>query len=487
MKAEGACVVCRIAGARPGRIGSIPLAVLCGSLLLVAIWQTRAAGGPADSWRAGVARAVITPEQPMWMAGYAARTKPAEGKVHDLNAKTLVLQDSQGNRLAIVTLDLLGIDRAMRDWIADRVEQRHGIAPKDLLINASHTHSAPVMREKAYSIYGHSFYDLTPEQLEQSNAYSDWLQERIVVLVGEAVEQSSPARLSYTHARAGFGMNRRQKTERGRQISPNPDGPVDHDVPVLRIERPDGSLRAVVFGYACHATTLSGYDYCGDYPGFAQECIEQRHPESTALFLAGCGGDQNPYPRSQDRALELCRQHGHALANAVEAALQGPPKPVRGPLRTAIEEVTLDFAEPPSREALEAQVKSNNKYERLHAEFLLEQLRHEGAIPSIYPCLVQAIRFGNDLTLVALAGEVVVDYSLRLKREVSGPPLWVAGYSNDVFGYVPSVRVLREGGYEGGGAMLYTPLPGPFAPSVEERIVNAVHALIADAPTLQSN
>ncbi|MDI6448589.1 neutral/alkaline non-lysosomal ceramidase N-terminal domain-containing protein [Anaerobaca lacustris] len=470
MNAEAVHASHRCVGARPGRI--------LATLLAVVVCASAVGGASSDQWQAGVAKTVITPNQPMWMAGYAARTRPAEGKVHDLHAKALLLQDPQGNRLAIVTLDLLGIDRTMRDWIADRLERRYRIAPKDLLINASHTHSGPVIRESAYSIYGHSFYDLTPEQLVQSNEYSDRLQERIVELVGEAIEQLSPARLSYTHARAGFGMNRRLRTEQGWRISPNPDGPVDHDVPVLRVETPDGSLQAVVFGYACHATTLSFYDYCGDYPGFAQETIEQRHPGTTALFIAGCGGDQNPFPRSPDRALELCRQHGYALANGVEAALQGPPKPVRGPLRTALQEVILDFAEPPSRETLERQAESSNKYERRHAEFLLQQLEHEGTIPATYPYLVQAIQFGDDLTIVALAGEVVVDYSLRLKRELTGPPLWVAGYSNDVFGYLPSVRVLREGGYEGGGAMLYTPLPGPFAPSVEERVVKTVHALV---------
>ncbi|NLT77528.1 MAG: hypothetical protein GXX98_13480, partial [Planctomycetes bacterium] len=167
--------------------------VLLVLLAVVLLFLRPVASAASDQWQAGVTRAVITPEKPMWMAGYAARTKPAEGKVHDLHAKALVLQDSQGNRLAIVTLDLLGIDRAMRDWIADRVEQRHGIAPKDLLINASHTHSAPVICESAYSIYGHSFYDLTPEQLEQSNAYSDRLQERIVGLVGEAIAELSSA------------------------------------------------------------------------------------------------------------------------------------------------------------------------------------------------------------------------------------------------------------------------------------------------------
>lgn len=259
---------------------------------------------------------------------------------------------------------------------------------------------------------------------------------------------------------------------------PNPDGPVDHDVPVLRVEDPDGKLRAVLLGYACHSTTLSFYQWCGDYPGFAQQYLEEAHPGATALFMAGCGADQNPYPRHGEKALESCRQHGRALANVVEAALQAPPKRISGLLKTTLEEITLDFAEPPTRAVLEQQKRSQNKYEREHAEFLLKELAQEGAITSTYPYLVQVIQFGEDLTLVALAGEVVVDFSLRLKRELEGSPVWVAGYSNDVFGYVPSLRVLREGGYEGGGAMRYTPLPGPFAPSVEERIVATVHRLV---------
>jgi hypothetical protein len=140
--------------------------------------------------------------------------------------------------------------------------------------------------------------------------------------------------------------------------------------------------------------------------------------------------------------------------------------------------VTLEFAQPPSREQLEREAKSDNKYERRHAEVLLRQLEENGKIKTTYPYLVQVVRFGNDLTMVALAGEVVVDYSLRLKAELAGPAVWIAAYSNDVFGYVPSLRVLKEGGYEGGGAMRYTELPGPFAPSVEELVVNKVHELV---------
>jgi len=240
----------------------------------------------------------------------------------------------------------------------------------------------------------------------------------------------------------------------------------------------------VMFGYACHCTTLSFYKFCGDYAGFAQLYLEEAHPEVTALFIAGCGGDQNPYPR---RTLALAQQHGRALANGVETALLSRALPIRGPIRSALETVTLDFAEPPSRQQLEQQLKSGNKYERRHAEVLMKELEQTGKIRTTYPYLVQVVQFGNDLTMVALSGEVVVDYSLRLKAELAGPPVWVAGYSNDVFGYLPSKRVLQEGGYEGGDAMRYTPFPGPFAPSVEKRVVDMVHKLVDKVRTPKSN
>jgi len=118
---------------------------------------------------------------------------------------------------------------------------------------------------------------------------------------------------------------------------------------------------------------------------------------------------------------------------------------------------------------------------------LLKELEQEGKIRTEYPYLVQVIQFGDDLTMVALSGEVVVDYSLRLKAELAGPTVWVAGYSNDVFGYLPSLRVLQEGGYEGGGAMRYTNLPGPFASSVEQRVVDKVHQLVNKVRMPKSN
>lgn len=196
------------------------------------------------------------------------------------------------------------------------------------------------------------------------------------------------------------------------------------------------------------------------------------------MFIAGCGGDQNPYPRRGARSLEYCMEHGRALANAVEIALTVKASPVRGPIRAALEPVTLEFAEPATREQLEKQANSGNQYDRRHAEQLLKELEQTGTICTTYPYLVHVVQFGSDLTVVALSGEVVVDYSLRLKAELTGPPVWVAGYCNDVLGYIPSLRVLQEGGYEGGDAMRNTTLPGPFATSVEKRIVDKVHELV---------
>lgn len=426
-------------------------------------------------WKAGVAAVTITPDKPLWMAGYASRNKPSEGKFQDLQAKALAVEDAQGTRLVILTLDLIGISRELRDVLEKQAEERYQLPRQSLLVNASHTHSGPVLRAKKSATY-----PLTDEQVGEIEQYAAGLQEKLVTLVGGALEDLAPAKLGYSHARAGFAMNRRLLTETGYRISPNPDGPVDHDVPVLRVERPDGTLRAVVFGYACHNTTLGLYQFSGDYAGYAQQYLEEAHPGTKALFMIGCGGDQNPYPRS---TLELAEQHGRALANAVEAALLPKPSPVTGPLRSALAEVPLEFAPAPSREELLKRKESKNQYEQRHAALLLAELDKSGKLGASYPCLIQVVQFGKELTIVALAGEVVVDYSLRLKRELPGAPVWVAGYSNEVFGYVPSRRVLTEGGYEGGGAMLYTSHPGPFAPSIEDRIVGKVHELVRSLRT----
>ena len=228
----------------------------------------------------------------------------------------------------------------------------------------------------------------------------------------------------------------------------------------------------MLFRYASHNTT-GLYRFAAAIATL--EYLEQANPGVTALFAIGCGGDQNPYPRGK---LELAQQHGRTLATAVEAALTTEPRPLNGPLGMAMADLPLEFAAVPSREELLEKQKKPNKYEQGHATRLLERLDKEGSLPKSYPCPVQVIRFGDELVMVTLGGEVVVDYSLRLKRELAGPAVWVAGYSNDVFAYIPSVRVLNEGGYEAAGAILYSSLPSPFSPKIEDAIVSKAKELL---------
>ncbi|MDB5386343.1 MAG: Neutral ceramidase, partial [Planctomycetaceae bacterium] len=237
--------------------------------------------------------------------------------------------------------------------------------------------------------------------------------------------------------------------------------------------------RALLFSYSCHNTTMGFNQFCGDYAGYAQEYLQAEHPEATALFFTGCAADQNPYPR---RKFEHVQQHGRALANAVEAALETVPKPISGPLRLKYDEVTLDFSPPPSKPELEKLAAGTREPATGHARRLLKELEETGTIRLTYPYPVQLIEFGKDWTIVTLGGEVVVDYSFRIPRELAAGEsgranVWVAGYSNDVFGYVPSLRVLQEGGYEAGEAMLWGSLPGPFAANVEEKIIDKVREL----------
>jgi len=396
-------------------------------LAVIPAFPVFAAEEPAaetPEWKAGAASVVITPEVPLRMAGYAGRKEPAEGTEQDLFGKALAIEDRDGNRLVVLTMDLIGVIERLRTAVAEQLQAKYQLPPHALLMNASHTHCGPA--------YGR----------DEASEYFESLTQKLVDVAGQALERSQPASLSFCRARCGFAMNRRTPTEDGYRNHPNPDGPVDHTVRVLRVDAADGTLQAVLFGYACHNTTMGFRRWLGDYAGYAQEYFEKDHPGTTALFVLGCAADQNPYPRSE---LEYAQKHGRSLATALEAALEVNQRvllhqeKLSGPLRTALETVELEA---------------------------VSENRENFAYP------VQVIRFGNGLSLITLGNEVVVDYSIRLTKELAqpdGPAIWVAGYSNAYSNYIASKRVLEEGGYEARCC--------PWKPDLEERIVGKVHEL----------
>jgi len=440
-------------------------------------------------WRAGATGIVITPPQNLWMGGYAFRKGPAEGTLQDLHAKVVAIEDPAGNRLVVVTLDLIFVTHELRLNIEKRLDETYGLPAESLLINASHTHCGPMIRiyrppgesGEEVAVYLNIPADQQEQRLRETDEYLDYLTRRIVAATGEAIESLRPARLLYSKGRCGFAMNRRMPIDGAYRNSPNPDGPVDQEVPVLQVRDQENKLLAILFGYACHNTTLSVMAFNGDYAGYAQRYLEEDHPGVVAAFLQGCGGDQNPYPRGK---VVYAERHGRSLAMAVEAAFVANPVEVKGELLTAYDHATLEYEPAPSRKVLEEHAKSKDRHDRRRAELLLKELDVTGELTKSYRCPIQVIRFGNVITMVTIGGEVCVDYSLRLKRELAAHSraVWVCGYSNDGFGYVPSRRVLGEGGYEGAVSMRYVRQnlhPGLWAPTIEERIVGKVHELNA--------
>jgi len=447
-------------------------AILLGLLMLGAVSE------PAEL-RAGVARKVITPEGPIWMAGFVARKRPSEGVVHDLWAKALALEDARRQRVVIVATDLLSLPRAISDEVAARAKQKYGLERSQLLLNSTHTHSGPVFLPNP--IVGP---DIDPLNQQRLVRYRQRLVDDLVEVVGAALADLRPATLAVGHGSAPFTMNRRQRTSKGIKLGANPAGPVDRDVPVLRVATPEGKLRAVLFGYACHNTTVGGdgYQIHGDYAGFAQLDLEKALPGTTAMFLQLCGADQDPYPRKK---LEYAVQHGKTLADAVERVLAGTLRPVHPAIRTAFEVIRLDFAHQ-DRAVFEQELKGTDRFRKRRAEAVLAALDAGRPVWQV-PVPVQAVGFGDNLVMLGLGGEVVVDYSLRLKHEYPHTNLIVAAYSNDVSCYIPSHRMLSEGGYEVIASMVYYAQPGPLAENVEETLIGACHRILAKAGATTKN
>jgi hypothetical protein len=304
------------------------------------------------------------------------------------------------------------------------------------------------------------------------------LQDQIVEVVVTALGRLEPARLSWGSGVIDFVMSRREFTPGGIILGVNPRGLADRSVPVLRVDGADDKMRAVLFGAAVHGTTLGpdNYQLCGDFAGFAQAHIEAQCPGVQAMFIIGCAGDANPYPRG---TMELTRKHGKTLGEEVGRVLGGKLRTVRGPLRIAFDRARVPLLPPPSREQLQKLAADKRSAQRWAAEQMLAVVDRGEKLPTDYTCPLTVWQFGSDLTLVGLSGEVVVDYVTALEKALGPTQLWLAAYCNDVFGYLPSARVAAEGGYETRG--LYAGGAGLFDARAEDTVVHAVRTLATQA------
>lgn len=453
-------------------------AAAAGPFILPGLLRNSAFGAEAGDgefpWLAGVARKVITPETAVWLAGYGTR-RPPDGKLHDLWMKALALEDADGNRVVLITSDFQGVPKMMSDRVFAKVEEKFGLSRADIMLTFSHNHCGPRLGDDLVD-----YYPVDQQQVELVMEYTDLMVDGSVELVGQALADLAPARLEMGEGQAAFAVNRRNNREadvpdllaRGEPLV----GPVDHSVPVLTVTRPHGKLEAILFGYACHPTTLSFQTWCGDYPGFAQLELEEAHPGTTAMFVNTCGGDQNPLPR---RTVELCEKYGHMLAAGVEEAIQQPLKPVSVGVRTAFELVELAYENVVTREELGDRIDDSNAILARWAARMIKKLDEGESFEDAYPYPIHAWQLGDEMLVIGMGAETVVDYALRFKQEF-GEGTWVMGYADDMIAYIPSRRVWEEGGYEGGYRLYEYGRPAfRWAGDIEDRIAESVHRLVA--------
>ncbi|MES2872894.1 MAG: neutral/alkaline non-lysosomal ceramidase N-terminal domain-containing protein [Bacteroidota bacterium] len=445
-------------------------------IITSALARAQNPAGSSSGWKAGVSKVAITPKQAMPMAGFASRTHNSEGMLHDLWAKALMLEDSEGKRAVMISSDLLGFPKVLSDRIRDKLKTRFGLNRDQILLNSSHTHSAPVLDGALTDIY-----ILNKEQLGSIERYSALLEDQIVTMVGESIKNLEPADLFIQNGVTRFQVNRRNNNAALLTQLSELQGPNDYDVPVIKVLNSSGGIKAIAFGYACHPTVLNGYEFSGDYPGFTQIELEKAHPGATALFFQGAGADQNPLPRN---TVPLARQYGRELAAAVERVLEESMKKVPSKLVTTYSELILPLDNlPREAELTKISQTSETSYQKRWAERTLSELKAGKKMITSYPYPIQVWTLGNH-PLVTFGGELVVGYSINVKQML-GPDAIVFGYSNDVMNYIPTSTILKEGGYEGDIAHVVYGLPAKWQPGIEANILNEVRRLAIEAGVLR--
>lgn len=420
----------------------------------------------------GLARIDITPEIPIRLTGYSNRDVPFEDVSQKLWAKALAMGDMD-NLSILITVDLLGIPGNITKKVRSELARQTGLQNVQLAISASHTHSGPQIG----NILSHFHKPLSPEELADVAMYAKGLVPRLVQVAREAIDDRALAVLSVSWGKVDFAVNRR--------LSINPDGPVDHSLPTLQIRSPEGELRGVMVNYACHAVTFGPENNTvhGDWVGEAQVQIEANHPGVVAMVTIGCGADQNSSPRMNtkdpEKNFEYIHDQGKSIADEVNRLLRSNQEwkvLSEAPVGQSMN-LTLKFAEEPDPRELAKDAMEEGRSAN-YSHLLLSRMARSEDIPMEFEYPVQVWNFGTDFSMVFLAGEVVVDYGLRLKETLGSSNVWINAYSNDMPCYIASRRVINEGGYEALGSMKGYEKPSALTPEVEEEIIQSVYSLL---------
>lgn len=423
----------------------------------------------------GMATVDITPPVGGPLGGFAARARHTSTSVyHPLRAVATAIGDGEQD-VMIISLEWLGCYQ-LADRIRRAVSRTSGIGEDRIVLNASHTHCGPAIHGTGQVAHGWIDED-----------YLDSAIASIARAAGIAARHRNRCTIGQAVGHCDLAMNRRLPDPDNPPrvfdaMLPNPDGPVDHDVPVITFhDAGGGALRGLLFSYACHPTSRGGLAIGGDYVGFAYDAVAEAFPNAQAAFLQGCGGDAKPRPVDPGgaefgtRSLDQVREAGGELAAAVVEAVAGA-RPVTGPLsvRSVVEVLET---EPFTPQDLAAAASAPEGFRQGWAAHWRDVLDRGDRVETEVPFEIRTVTFGRSLAMVGLAGEMMAEHGLRLKRDHGDAYDAVAplGYTGAMVGYVPVRRQFDELGYEVQLANLWHRRTGRYLADTEDRI----HARIA--------
>ncbi len=445
---------------------AVTIAAALGALGAIQCPYVRAATVEATYHDVGLAKVDITPDYNIRLSGFASRQTESIGVRERIFARAMAIRVGGGGEPAVlVTVDSIGVPMYVRDEVAHRLLAKRKLPNERFALCSTHSHTTPALGKVLPTLFG---APVPPEEQQRIERYTRELTDKIEQAALAALGDMKPARLAYGIGKVGFAINRRTR-----------GGPVDHDLPVMSIAEPGGKVRGMWVNYACHCVVLSDFKVSGDWAGYAAQELEREYPDAVSLVSIGCGADSNPQSGVTGDKEEVAQQYGHEIATEVERLLRSPLTPIRDGIECKLDTISLALAPLPTREQWVEKSKAPS-YEGYYAKVQLERLDAGEQLPTEIPLVVQTWRFGKTVATVFLSGEVVVDYSLRLKKEFDATRMWTNAYANDVPCYIPSERVLKEGGYEGGGAMVFYGVPAPFAAGLEEKIIATARAQLGD-------
>lgn len=459
------------------------LVLVIGLLLSLQSWslggeERVSATQPPLAWKVGYAEADITPRpgEAVMLAGFG-KQRIIEGTESPLRAQALAFEDAAGKRFVLLTADVLGFGRSTVDAVRHKLGKTHQLDPSAVCFASSHTHWGPAVNDRTGGAIG-----------DPNVWYLGFLESTLLTLVDNAFQNLAAAEVSFGSTEVRIGMCRRLLDKDGQvHWAPDPNGSYDAHTPILHIRRDMSPGRLILVGHACHPTSMGSMNqWSPDYPGAMRRKLEGELDDCHALFAMGCGADakvvyqdtankQNVFAASPP----LCYQAGEALADAVIARIRSdhPLIPLRSELTTSLVRGPLSLQAPASRQELErlAHEGSLTSYQTWWARRMLSFPDRRTDLDYA----VQAWRMG-DLTCIALEGEVCADWGPLARSLVATNQAMTIGYANEVSCYIPTARIVQEGGYEGDYSHKVYLLPSRFDPQIEVELTALIRRAVSE-------